>query len=106
MPGEISKFGVTVELHDFSQAQYEEYQPKVLKAARDNFFDFGSKGGGGISAQAVVRGETIRAAIQAKFLTGISLDDVGKMAPAAARWLAGEIEKHVVKVTNPPPDPN
>lgn len=106
MPKPISKYGLSLELHDFSQAQYEEYQPIVLRAARDNFFDFGNKGGGGIAAQAVVRGATIRAAIQTKFLIGLALEDVGNMKPAAARWLADEIEKHVRDVTNPPPDPN
>lgn len=101
-----NRFGLVIELHDFSQAQYEEYQPLVIKAARDNYYDFGAENGGGLTANAVVRGTTIRAAIQTKFLTGLTLEEVGKMSPAAATWLAGKIEAHVKEVTNPPPDPN
>lgn len=107
MPDPIeNKFGLTVILEDFSQDQYEQYQPAVLKASKENFFDFGVQNGGGLTANAVVRGATIRAAIRAGFLKGITLDEVGKLKPAAATWLAGEIEKHVRDVTNPPPDPN
>jgi hypothetical protein len=106
MPDLTNTFGLSVELHDFSQAQYEEYQPLVLKAARDNYFDFGVENGGGLTANAVVRGATIRAAVRTKILTGITLEDVGKMTPAAATWLAGKIEEHVREITNPPPDPN
>ena len=99
-----NKFGLTGELKDFSQAQYEEFQPLVLKATKESYYSFGDAGG--MSAQAVVRGATIRAAIKAKILTGISLEEVGAMKPAAARWLADQIEKHVREVTNPPPDPS
>lgn len=101
-----NKFGLVVELKDFSQAQYERYQPLVLKAAKDNFFSFGIENGGGITANAVVRGATIRAAIEAGFLTGLTPAEVGNLKPAAATWLAGKIEEHVKEVTNPPPDPN
>lgn len=99
-----NKFGLSGELKDFSQAQYEIYQPLVLKASQENYYSFGEAGG--ISAQAVVRGATIRAAIKAGFLTGVTLEDVGKLTPPAARWLADQIEKHVRDVTNPAPDPN
>lgn len=99
-----NKFGLSGELRDFSQAQYEVYQPLVLKASQENYYSFGEAGG--ISAQAVVRGATIRAAIKAEILIGIPLEAVGNMKPPAARWLADQIEKHVREVTNPAPDPN
>jgi hypothetical protein len=99
-----NKFGLTGELNDFSQAQYEQYQPLVIRAMHDNSFDFGLRNGGNIQASAVVRGVAIRAAITTGFLKGITVEDVGKLKPAAATWLANEIEKHVRSVTNPPPD--
>lgn len=106
MPEPIeNSFGLTVQLQDFSQAQYEKYQPMVLKATRDNFYDFGSQNVG-LSAQAVVRGTVVRAAILSGFLTGVTVEEVGKLTPPAVTWLAGEIEKHVKAVTNPPSDPN
>ncbi len=94
-------FGITGTLEDFSQDQYEQYQPEVIKAAHDNYFSFGEAG---LSAQAVVRGATVRAAIKAGFLKGVELAEVGKMKPPAVRWLSEEIEKHVRFVTNPPPE--
>lgn len=93
--------GLSGELKDFSQEQYETYQPAVLKATRDNFFEIA---GSGLSAEAVVRGATVRAAIRAGFLTGITIEEVGKLSPPAVRWLAEKIIEHVRKVTNPPPD--
>ena len=103
---EITKYGLSAKLEDFSQEQYELYQPRVLKAARDNYFDFGMENGGGLTANAVVRGVTIRAAIQAGFLIGITVEEVNKLKSYVAIYLANEIEQHVKDVTTPPPDPN
>ena len=106
MPESISKYGLTVTLDDFSQEQYEQYEPALIRAIQDNTFDFGKSGGGSVTAQAVVRGASIRAAIQAGFLKGITLDEVKKISPPAATWLAGKVAEHVKAVTTPPPDPN
>ena len=99
-----NKFGISGQLHDFSQAQYEVYQPVALKASRDAYFGF--EGGAGLTANAIVRGATCRAAIDAKILTGITAEQVANMKPPAVAWLAEQIRKHVVAVTTPPPDPN
>jgi hypothetical protein len=98
-----NKFGIIGELVDFSQSQYEIYQPAWLTAARDNYFDFG--GGAGFSADAVVKGAVCRAAIMAGFLKGITEKQIGELKPAAVAWLAEVIRKHVDSVLNPPPDP-
>lgn len=100
-----NKFGISGELKDFSQAQYEQYQPAVLRATRDSFFDFGS-GNGALSAEAVVRGVVCRSAVEAGILVGVNVEDIGKMRPPAVRWLAARIQEHVKAVTDPEPDPN
>jgi len=106
MPDLTNKYGLLVELKDFSQAQYELYEPALIKSIHENTFDFGKSGGGHVTAQAVVRGASIRAAIRAGFLTGITLEDVGNLKPPAVTWLAGKIAEHVKEVTSPPSDPN
>ena len=99
-----NKFGLQVELKDFSQKQYAEFQPQVLRATRDYYFEFGSDGG--LTANAAVRSVTIKAAISAGFLTGITPEQVDELKPYVATWLSEKIEAHVREVTNPPPDPN
>lgn len=106
MPDLTNKFGLTVDLKDFSQAQYEQYEPVLIRSIHENTFDFGKTNGGSITAQAVVRGTSIRAAIRAGFLTGITVEEVGKLSPPAVTWLAGKIAEHVKEITTPPPDPN
>lgn len=103
MPDPISKYGVTVQLHDFSQAQYEIYEPAVIKAVRDNTYEIPAAKTSS-TAQAVVRGASVRAAIKAGFLTGITAEDVDKLSPRAVTWLAEQVGLHVKEVTSPLPD--
>lgn len=106
MPGLIeNKFGLTVELHDFSQAQYEVYEPAVIKAVRDNTYEIPAAHSS-TTAQALVRGASVRAAIKAGFLTGITAEGVDQLSPRAVTWLAEKVAQHVREVTSPLPDPN
>lgn len=106
MPDLTNPYGLALELKDFSQGQYEIYEPALIRAVRDNTFLLGDKGGGSVTAQAVVRGASIRAAITAGFLTGLTPEQVDALSPRAATWLAGKIAEHVKEVTSPLPDPN
>jgi acetate kinase len=99
-----SKYGLTINLHDFSQAQFEEYQPQVIKAAKLAYTEF--DGGTGVSASSVTRGETVRAAVKAGFLTGVTVEEIGELKPYVVEWLADQVRDHVKKVTTAPTDPN
>jgi hypothetical protein len=99
-----NKFGITGELKDFSQAQYEVFQPLVHQGSKAAYMPI--DGTPGLTAVAVVRGATCRAAITAGILTGITEEQIGAMKPPAVRWLSNEIEKHVRSVTTPVDDPN
>ncbi len=106
MSDEKSKYGVSIELFDFSQKMFELYQMAVIKASRDAYVSFSDSNGAGVSAQAVVRGETVRKAIQFEIIKGIEIKDVDTLKPYVVTWLADEIQAHVKKVTTAPPDPN
>jgi hypothetical protein len=98
------KYGVSINLHDFGQAVFEEYQLSTLKASQTAFFQFGSDGTG-VTAQAHVRGVTVRTAVRLKIVTGITLDELESMKPYVVDWMADEIKKHVKNVVTPPVDP-
>ena len=85
------KYGLNIELKDFSQAQYEMYQDELIKHI-------------GKSA-ASTNGAVVRAAKMAGFVSGLP-EDIGAMPPAAVRWLTDKIHEHVMAVANPPDDPN
>ena len=99
------KYGVSITLHDFGQSTFESYQMETLKAARSAFFQF-SESGQGVTAQARVRGETVRTAIRLKIISGVEIADVGDMKPFVVDWIADEIQKHVTSVVQAPADPN
>lgn len=101
----VEKYGVSINLHDFGQDVFEKYQMETIKAARDAFFQFGGDGAG-VTAQARVRGETVRTAIRLKILSGIQLADLTDMKPYVVDWIADEIKKHVTSVVMAPNDPN
>lgn len=99
------KDGISVNLHDFGQDIFESYQTITMAAAQKAFFQF-SQNGGGVTATAVVRGETVRAAIRLGIATGVQLAEVGTMKPYLVEWLADVIKKHVSDVVAAPADPN
>lgn len=84
------KLGITAELKDFSQAQYEKYH--------DELFPFQ-----GMPA-AKTNGAIVKAAIKAGFLIGVDVEKVGSMSPAAIVWLDKKIHEHVTAITTPPAD--
>lgn len=98
------KYGITFELKDFNQEQFEIYQPAAIAASKRAYTEFES--GTGITATAVVRGETVRAAISAGILSGIKVEEVGKLKPYIVTWIADEVRDHVKKVVSEPIDPN
>lgn len=98
------KYGIDAHFHDFSQKQFEQYQKETIKASRDAYFAFSESNG--VSAVAVVRGETVRAAIRFEILTGLTLDEVNSLKPYVVEWIADEVRKHVTLVTTAPADPN
>ena len=85
-----SKLGLTIQLEDFSQAQFEIYQGELF---RNNPQTNASKN------SAVVTG-----AIKAGFLKGIEAEKVPGMSPAAIAWAVIEVHRHVVAITTPPKD--
>lgn len=101
----VEKYGVSITLHDFGQGAFEKYQMETIKAAREAFFQF-SEDGTGVTAQARVRGETVRVALRNKIISGIQLADVADMKPYVVDWMAEEIKKHVNNVVTAPNDPN
>lgn len=98
------KHGINAELKDFSQAQFEIYQPLAIRASADNFILFGTDKG--VTADAVVRGAIVRAAITANFLTGITHEQLGALSPKAVSWLAKKVQAHIKEVVSPEDDPN
>lgn len=101
----VEKYGVSINLHDFGQAVFEDFQMKTMKASQAAFFQF-STDGGGVTSQARVRGETVRTAIRLKIISGIQLADLTDMKPYVVDWIADEIKKHVTNVVTAPNDPN
>ncbi len=99
------KYGLSVNLHDFGQSIFEDYQMGTLRAAQKAFVQFGSDGGG-VTATAYVRGETVRTALRLKIVTGVTLEEVAAAKPYAIEWLADLIKSHVTKVVTAPADPN
>jgi len=91
MPNHASKkLNLTIDLADFSQAQFEKYQEFLLKSDA--------------KTMAVKNGAVVKAAIDAGFLKGIELAEVPNKAPAAVAWATIRIHRHVVEVTTPPGD--
>lgn len=84
------KLGITAELKDFSQAQYETYH--------DELFPFQGM------PSAKTNGAVVRAAIKAGFLIGIEYESVKSISPAAVIWLDKKIHEHVTAITTPPDD--
>jgi hypothetical protein len=92
-PIEHKKLGVKAVLHDFNQRQYEQYHELLFASDARTV--------------AVKNGVVVVSAIKAGFLTGLEVEEVPSMSPAAVMWLTSEIHNHVVEVTSPPPnDPN
>lgn len=100
----MEKYGLNIELLDFTQKQFETYQPLVIKVSKDAYIDFG--GGTGISANSVVLGGVVRAAITAGFLTGVTAEQVDGLKPHVVKWLADEVRRHVKEIVAGPVDPN
>lgn len=100
----MEKYGLTIELKDFTQKQFEIYQPFVIKAAKESYVDFG--GGTGVTANSILDSNVIKAALAAEFLTGVTAEQIGDMKPHIVKWLADEVRKHVKTVLTAPPDPN
>jgi len=100
----ISKYDITVETLDFSQKKFESYQLAVLKASKEAYVAFSDDSG--VSASAVVRGQTVREAIRFEIIRGIEMKDVDEMKPYVVTWLADVIQAHVKEVTTAPTDPN
>jgi hypothetical protein len=101
----VEKYGVSINLHDFGQTVFEDYQLTTIKAAQAAFFQFGADGSG-VTAQAHVRGVTVRTALHLKIISGIQFDDVKDMKPYIVAWIADEVKKHVTSVATAPNDPN
>lgn len=101
----VEKYGVSINLHDFGQAVFEDYQLATIKAAQAAFFQFGADGAG-VTASAHVRGVTVRTAIRLKIISGIKSADLTDMKPYVVDWIADEIKKHVTSVVTAPNDPN
>ncbi len=104
--GAIEKFGLSATLNDFSQKQFEGFQMGVIVASRDAFVSFNPSTNDGVSASAFVRGQTVRKAIEAGILTGVTVQQVDELKPHIVTWLADEIQKHVKTVMTAPIDPN
>lgn len=102
---EEEKYGVKVEFRDFGQSAFETYQLTAVKASQHAFFSFGQDGTG-VTAQAHVRGESVRAALRLKIVTGVTLEQVASMKPYIVEWIADELKKHIAQVVSAPADPN
>lgn len=100
----LDKYGVTAQLCDFSQGAFENFQMTAIKASRDAYIAFSDTTG--VTANAKVRGETVRAAIQNGILKGIEIKDVDSLRPFVVAWLADEIQKHIKQITSAPENPN
>ncbi len=98
------KFGLAVNFHDFGQKMFEQYQNAFLQASKEAYYAFSPTGG--VSAQASIRGETVRAAIQFGIISGIDVKEVDQMKPYVVEWLANQIQAHVKSVVTAPADPN
>ena len=99
------KYKLDLQLQDFSQKAFEQYQMRVLQATSRAYVSYEGTNLG-VTATAIVRGETIRAAIQHGILTGMNADEVDNLAPAAVVFIADKIAKHVKEITTHEPDPN
>jgi len=100
----VEKYGVALSLCDFSQLQFEKYQEETIKAAKAAYISFSPDTG--VSATAMVRGETVRSAIRNKIVANFEVADVDGLKPYLVEWMADEIRKHVTQVTTAPADPN
>lgn len=85
-----NKLGLTIQLEDFSQAQFETYQGELFRNDPKT----------NASKNSVV----VLGAIKAGFLKGIEAEKIPAMSPAAIAWAVIEIHRHVVAVTTPPRD--
>lgn len=103
-PKKIEKYGVAAELKDFGQKTFEVFQRETLKASAEAYFAWSPTSG--VTAQAYVRGCTVREAIRLEILVGVDMAKVDDMKPYVVEWLADEIRKHVKEVTTAPADPN
>jgi acetate kinase len=101
----VEKYGVHLNLHDFGQDAFAEYQMQRLTAERKAFIQF-SEDGNGVTAQAPVRSAIVRTAISLEIISGIQIEDIGDMKPYVVQWIADEIKKHVTNVVSAPPNPN
>ena len=89
-PIEHKKLGIKAVLHDFSQEQYERYhQALFISDAK---------------TMAAKNGAVVSAAIHAGILTGLAVEQIPGMKPAAVIWLDGRVHEHVLKVITPPKD--
>lgn len=100
----LEKYGLSIELKDFTQAQFETYQPQVIKASKAAYTEFDN--GTGVSATSLIRGETVRAAIKVGFLAGVTIEEIGNLKPYVVQWLADEVARHVKEIVTAPTDPN
>ncbi len=99
------KHGLTINLHDFNQGVYAQYQKETIKASKDAYVAFNTSGVG-VTATAEVRGESVRAALRLGILSGIEVKDVDTLKIYVVNWIADELAKHIVSVTTEPTSPN
>jgi len=99
------KHGVKINLHDFTQGMFVQYQKATIQASKDAYVAFNNSGVG-VTATAEVRGESVKAAINIGILSGIELKEVDGLKSYVVNWIADELSKHVKTVTTEPADPN
>ena len=96
--------GCEVIYNDFSQAQFEKYQKATLIATRAAYVAFESGGGG--TADAELRGESVREALRLGILSGFEVEKIGELKPYVVNWMAEELKAHVISITTEPISPN
>lgn len=101
----LEKYGIKLNLHDFSQGMFVQYQKATIQASKDAYVAFNTSGVG-VTATAEVRGESVKAAINIGILSGIDVKDVDELKSYVVNWIADELSKHVKTVTTEPADPN
>lgn len=101
---DLTKYGLTIHTHDFSQKQFEAYQLAVIRASRDAYFSFGDVTG--VTASAHVDGETAREAVRNNIISGVTIDMIDMAKPYVVKWVADLVRQHIKQITTAPVDPN
>lgn len=99
-----TRFQIKATLADFSQNEFEAYQQELTNISREKAQSIVTlvMGNKDDQANAILNGATVRAAIQAGFLKGVSVETVGDLAPAAVTLLARAVRAHVKEITEVP----